>query len=154
MDRILFYWGLVCFIAACNINSKESLNSRKKDSAINIQLDTNFLRQKDMSALDIFLQNYADSINNANPNKLPLFLNNPQFDYQNVGIWAPAHHPLPLRKLIIDKLIDCTSLKKILDSKSTSFRTRPVKENDINVEFINFSFFELAEKKYKEFNCP
>jgi len=61
-----------------------------------------------------YLKLCADSINTLNENdKLPSFLYNACLDYQK-EYWIDMHHPLPLRKLIIDKIINEKAIEFIL----------------------------------------
>ncbi len=119
-----------------------------------IVIDTNLINNIDKSPLDFFVDKHADSINNAvSVGQLPSFLKEIQFDYQNAGILSSFHSPLPLRKLIINKVTNCASLRLIFEEKSGIYKNKPQKQHDIEVEFINLSVYDLARKRFKELNC-
>jgi hypothetical protein len=149
---------LLCIlVVALSCTSKEEQSKVNSDSVKKEQIvviDTNLLKNKDESPLDFFVDTHADSINNSTSvGQLPLFLTEAQFDYQNAGILSSFHDPLPLRKLIINKVTNCASLKLILEDQSEIYRKKPQKQHDIEVEFINLSIYDLAYQRSKQLNC-
>ena len=149
---------LLCtLLGAFSCTSKDEVEKSNIDSIYDKQtivIDTNLIKNKDKSPLDFFVDTHADSINNSTTVvQLPLFLVETQFDYQNVGILSSFHDPLPLRKLIIDKVTNCAILKLILEDKSGTYKKKPQKQHDIEVEFINLSIYDLVHQRSKELNC-
>lgn len=149
---------LLCLLlVALSCTSKEKQSKVNNDSVKEKQtivIDTDLIKNKDKSPLDFFVDTHADSINNSTyVDQLPLFLTETQFDYENAGILSSFHGPLPLRKLIIDKVTNCASLKLILEDKLGTYRKKPQKQHDIEVEFINLSIYDLAYQRSKQLNC-
>lgn len=148
----LFYL-VITFIFSCkSISNKGDVAG--KDTVIATIIDTSILKSKGKSALDLFIESYTDSINRAEIiKKLPDFLEDSQFDYNNSGIWSPSHHPLPLRYMIINKVNSCVALRMLLDSGNPKYKIKPKKYHDIDVEYSDMSFFQLSEIRYKELRC-
>jgi len=138
------------FFIACN--AQTSKNKKASDSTI-YTFDSSFLDKSGKSSLEIFVDDFADSLNNLRKTGIFLaFLGDPQFDYK-YSMGAPSHHPYPLRQMIITKVKDCQSLRMIIESKNEKFLQKPIKEFGIDVEYSNLSFHELAVDRYKEINC-
>lgn len=67
----------------------------------------------------LFVRKCADSINSLrNGDQLPMFLFNPCLDYQ-VEYWPGLHTPIPLRKLIADRIRNQSAIRYILSSKDS-----------------------------------
>lgn len=147
--------GYVIIVAGCVSESeKKNKDSGHKVVGESVTLDSNFVNNKDKSALDIIVHTYADSINDiASTNQAPLFLEETQLDYEHTGILSSFHDPLSLRKLIFDQVTNCTSLNLILLDKSGTYKKKPKKQHDINVDFIDLSVYDLAQRRYKELDC-
>ena len=86
----------------------------------------------------------ADSINRLkNENdSLPNFLYNPCLDYQK-AFWLDMHHPLPIRKLIVDKITNQRAIEIIL-SRQVSALDKPCKAcGEIKKEPIGLTYFTI-----------
>ncbi len=67
-----------------------------------------------------FINNCADSINYLKfGDSIPTFLYNPCFDYKKL-YWNDMHHPIPLRKLIVDKINSIDAIMYILQNSNSS----------------------------------
>jgi hypothetical protein len=144
---------LFCRNSNAQVSSGRDIKSmHPKDSTI-FDFDSSFLSRVGKSPLEIFIESFSDSLNNLRKTgTFPVFLEDAQFDYKYSG-WSPSHHPIPLRQMIISKVNDCQSLKMLVENKNEKYRRLPFEEDGIEVEFSNFSFHELAIKRYKEMNC-
>ncbi len=106
------------------------------------------------ASLELYLKTFADSLNSVtDTSKIPAFLSDPQFDYTHEGLWSPSHIPLPLRKMILDSVKSCQSLKLVIDSNLPQHKRKPSVQNGIYVKYIEQSFYDLIEFRYKELNC-
>jgi hypothetical protein len=153
MKNILLGGILFWILFACNQKAGRNNNVTiaKKDT---LELDSSFSREIGGDPLDIFLKNYVDSLNEYKPNiSLPKFLENYYFDYDYSGILSPAHAPISLRKLIIDRVSNCRALIAIAGSDKPSYMKEPGKRNGIDVKFSNLSISELAKKQLRNLNC-
>ena len=150
--RIRIAAWLLALVTGCVSKNKE-YNS-ENDSIIHmVVVDSSFIKNKDKSPLEAFIDTHADSINNSKTKEdLPQFLKEPQFDYHYAAM-SSFHKPLPLRKLIIDKVINCNSLKWIQEDKSGMYRVTPQQQHGISVEFLNLSFNDLVESRLSNLNC-
>ncbi|GGH76683.1 hypothetical protein HNQ91_004309 [Filimonas zeae] len=147
---------MVLFCSFYIMSCKPGNESRDVDSkldALVVQLDSSFIKNKNKTALELFVDKYADSINALHMEELPVFLKDTQFDYHNVGVISPFHNPLPLRKLIFDNVSNCKSLKFILNSSILILKQNPTIQDGIRVEFEEYSFYDLAKKRYEELGC-
>lgn len=152
------------FIVLFSITSAIGCSSREKqrdvivtdsaDSEKIILSDSSILRDMDKTPLDLVVERYADSVNSSSSaDKLPAFLLETQLDYEHLGIISPFHSPLPLRKLIFDKVSNCSSLKLILNEKSAIYKEKPKRHLGIKVDFSDFSIYDLAYRRSNELNC-
>lgn len=154
-SKNIYFLFLVFFFIACNAQSSNDRNyhGKKTSDSTVLGFDSSFLDQSGKSSLEMFVEHFADSLNNLRKTGLfPVFLEDPQFDYKN-SIGAPSHHPFPLRQMIISKVKDCQSLHMMIESKNEKYLRKPIKESGIDVEYSNLSFHELAANRYKEMNC-
>jgi hypothetical protein len=146
----LFLFSITC--TSQIQTGKPNQRKHSKDS-ISIKLDSSFIADFGKSALERYVDKFADSLNNLKKTHVfPVFLLDAQFDYTHSG-FAPSHHPYPLRQMIISKVKDCQSLRMLLNSKNKEYVVRPTKEYGIDVNYSNLSFYELAAKRYEEMNC-
>jgi len=86
----------------------------------------------------------ADSINrlkNENDN-LPNFLYNPCLDYQK-AYWIDMHHPLPLRKLIVDKITNQRAIEIILSRRNSALDKTCKPCGEIKKEPIGLVYFTI-----------
>ena len=136
------------------VHAQKTTKTLKKKDNVTYQLDSSFIAQTGKSAVEIFVDQFADSLNRMPITKVfPIFLEDSEFDYDHPGL-SPSHNPNPSRYMIISKVNDCRSLRMILDSKNEKYRLRPRKNNRIEVEYTEFSIYELVERRYKEMGCP
>ena len=82
---------------------------------------------------------------------LPQFLRDSNFDYHNSNFWFPPLSKVSLRNIIILRTNNCAALKYIISDKSNIYKKKPNK--DYKVNFSNFSFYELAVKRYFSLEC-
>ena len=126
----------------------------QQEHSIRYSMDSTFFSHINESAVEMFMDNFADSLNKIPiTKKFPTFLADAQFDYDHAG-FAPSHNPNPSRYLIISKVNYCRALIMILDSKNEKYKKRPVKDLRIEVAYADLSFYELVERRYKEMGCP
>ena len=134
-------------------SSAQISNGKNRKDSTTFDFDSSFLEKTGKSAFEIFIDNYADSLNALRKSgKFPAFLEDAQFDYTHSG-WSPSHHPIALRQMIISKVNNCQSIKMIIQNSNVKYKNRPVKENEIDVKYSNLSFYELAIRRYEEMNC-
>ena len=147
---------LLLLLAESSNAQKNSGNHNKKAKVANstiLDFDSSFLANKGMSAIELFIHDYVDSLNNLkNSGVFPSFLEDPQFDYRHSG-WSPSHSLIPFRKMIVSRVTNCKSLRMILESKNETYKIKPRKEHEIDVKFSGFSFYELVADRYNEMNC-
>ncbi|QEC41843.1 hypothetical protein [Pseudobacter ginsenosidimutans] len=151
--KALISFVIIFLVVGCASLRRSVKNKKNTFTQEIIKFDTSLIKNKERSAFDILIATYADSINNMNEGKLPFFLTDVQFDYHHTGIFSPFHSPLPLRKLIFDKVDNCNSLILIIDADAEALKRKPQIENDISVEFIEYSYFDLAKKRIDELKC-
>jgi hypothetical protein len=140
----------------CSCKYSDNDNTGKQNDSIPtlILSDSAIAEAARLSALDYYIKTFADSINNMNgPSNFPEFLKDPQFDYNQRGIWSPSHHALPLRFMIFSKVNNCNALKMIIHSSNSYYKQKPVKAEHIDVEHIQLSFHDIASKRYTELQC-
>lgn len=117
-----------------------------------ITFDSSIIKDINKSAFEIFITLYSDSINNATDyKKLPHFLKDPNFDYHNSNFWFPPNSKVSLRNIIILRTNNCAALKFIITDKSSMYRKMPKK--DYRIDYYNFSFYDLAAKRYFSLEC-
>jgi hypothetical protein len=145
--KLLLYIMFLGLKAICQTSNTNDSNLTK------VVLDSLFLKHVSESPLEFFVSTYADSIDNMKTIGIPIFLDNTQFDYQYSQIGRGVDNPLPLRKMIFDKVKNCAALKRIMEDSSGIYRKKPVMEHDIHVDYLNFSFFDLAAKRYSKLHC-
>jgi hypothetical protein len=152
--NILFlFLFIVCRNCSAQVSEEIKISTKHPADTTYLGFDSTFLNGLGKSALELFVDNLADSINNLRKSGvLPFFLEDPQFDYNNSG-WSPSHHPYPLRKMIIAKVKDCQSLRILIAEKNKKYKLLPHKEHDIDLEYSNLSFHDLAVMRYQELNC-
>ncbi len=145
---------LMSYIISCG-QSENTREVQNADTSTKLILtDTSVLANARLSPLDFFVKKYADSVNwISSSNNIPLFITNPQFDYDNMGVWSPSHHPLPLRFMIFEKVDNCNALKVLIQSNYRLYKLKPVIQNNMDVDHIKLSFYELALNRYKQLNC-
>lgn len=142
----------VILFLSCNSSNKE-LDISKENTSKYLLTDT---LNSGTSFLDvnIFLQVYADSINNYKLGKVfPNFLNDDCFDIKPF-LWPDLHHPISLRKILATKLDNDKSLLIILsqlEHKSYS-ACEHYTGNALNpvVPDIEKSFQEILNERYLE----
>ena len=61
-------------------------------------------------------------MNNFKNKKLPFFVSECDFDFQNASYWDGNHQPISLRKLIFDKVTNRKSLVAIIKSRNHNYR--------------------------------
>ena len=104
-----------------------------------------------------FINNCVDSINHLkNGDSIPIFLNNPCLDYKK-EYWNDMHHPVPLRKLIVDKIKNIESIKYILQKSNERLYltcNRPTKDNIgltyYTIQYADKSFGDLLKTRLAE----
>ncbi|MBS1600832.1 MAG: hypothetical protein JST75_21610 [Bacteroidetes bacterium] len=139
-------------LIGCNNRTGKNVTEQKEDSTV--ALDTSFLKTKDSSFLYLFLTEYADSINMiAKHDVFPTFLEDAEFDYHHTGFFSPMHTPVSIRKMIIDKVTECNSLKSIINSPNKKYKVSPGKFEGLDVQYSDLSFADLAKKRYQELSC-
>lgn len=151
--NFLIIIGLVFFFVEYTSERRIGSSNHSVDIHKVVMLDSAFIKNKDKSPLDIFIDTYADSINNMQERRLPLFLDDAQFDYHNIGIYSPFHNPLSLRKLIFDRVDNCKSLKVIINSSRNTLKNKPEIQHGIHIEYSEYSFQDLVQKRFKELKC-
>ena len=136
---------------ACNNGNRLEKNPKSITYQIN---DSTILDTGSYPVADKIIKIYTDSINNATDgNNLPEFLKNSQFDYQMAGFFSSSHRPTSLRKLILEKVEDCKGLNLIISSGQSLYKKKPYKEHDIELEFAEYSFYDLVIRRAKELKC-
>jgi hypothetical protein len=149
-NHFLFF---ICFCIACT-NRQDSEKTSNGSNGNDIFVPgSSLLKEKNQSALDIFLNSHADSINNSEIYGLPEFLKQTEFDYYNGAMWTSDHQPLALRKMIFDRVSDCAPLKAIVEESSLVYKKRPRNDYKMRVDFDTLSVYELAKKRIKDINC-
>ena len=90
---ILLLFPLVTFVA-CTSHIDDKINNKlNSDTITKVELDSNFAKNINKNPLEIFINSYADSINNAQAfNELPIFLKNNNFDEMYDGIFQSSNH--------------------------------------------------------------
>ena len=107
-----------------------------------------------------YVKNCADSINNLKLNdSIPDFLYNACLDYQ-MEYWIDIHHPLPLRKLIVDKVNNqkvieriMSLFKKVLDKPCKpccETKEAPIGLTYYTIPLIKESFIDLLRNRLYE----
>lgn len=142
----------IFYIAGCKNQTANNNTIQKQDSIV--MDDTSLIKSKDSSVLNLFVRKYADSLDGISKGgTIPVFLQDAQFDYHNTGVFSPFHSPISLRKMIINNVTECNSLKTIINSENKTYKKKPGKSEGIDVEYSNLSFVDLALKRYQELNC-
>ncbi len=136
-------------VSSCSSQTDSSRNRNIK----NLTTDTIPLLDKG-SALDLFVKEYADSINiSIKENKYPHFIENTEFDFDYSGIYAPSHHPLPLRFMIVKKVTNCLAIKNILALKNDKIKEKPKNVYNLELLYSDKSFYDLLKMRNYELNC-
>lgn len=150
---ISFLCVVILFFENCNYSNRRNNTVEVKSDVEGVELDPKVMRDKDKPAVELFIDSFADSINNIKETELPYFLQDTRFDYHYVGIFSPFHNPTPFRKLIFDKISNCNALKLIINSEMVSIKSKPRVEHGIHVKFEEFSYYDLAVKRMKQLGC-
>lgn len=135
-----------------------SVFSQDKPDSTKTKIDTlpkvmanKFLLDLDKSAFEIFVSEYADSINNAiTPNELPNFLKEADFDYYNNDLWFPGNNQVSIRRVIISRVNRCKALSFIININTNIYKRKPRKNN---IAFSGSSFYDLAKERLKMLEC-
>jgi hypothetical protein len=97
---------------------------------------------------------YSDSINSIETTSIiPKFLYDPQFDYSHKSAVPSPHTIIPKRKLILDLVTSCKSLKKVLDINQKEHKIKPHIQYNIVVDYSEYSFYDLIRKRYDKLKC-
>ncbi|HET6256758.1 MAG TPA: hypothetical protein VFE32_21985 [Puia sp.] len=144
---------LTLFIVLTFLKSIGQSKNANDSNSKKVVADSSFLKHISESPLELFVSIYADSIDNMKTKGVPFFLNNTQLDYQYSQIGRGADNPLPLRKMIFDKVKNCTALRRIMEDSSGLYRKKPIMEDNIHVDYLNFSVFDLAANRYSVLHC-
>jgi hypothetical protein len=145
---------LLSALISCRQNRIDGKGQKADDSSALMLLDSSILDYSKLSPFDSFIKKYADSVNHIKTAEdIPVFVSNPQFDYESAGMWSPSHHPLPLRFMIFEKVNNCDALKVLLQTNNHAYKVKPQKKYDIDVEYIQLSFYDLAFDRYKRLQC-
>ena len=132
--------------------SKKSHPKNRRDTTF-IVIDTCSVYFVQESFIEAMVDQLADSLNRVKGTGVfPAFLEDAQLDY-SLPITQIAHQTLPLRYMILKRVKDCQSLKMIIDSDNPKYRRLPVKEDDVKMGYLEYSFHDLAVKRYKELYC-
>jgi len=125
-----------------------------KDSGKYVISDSSILTRKGNTALDFFLNTYADSLNKLANGELPKFLNNSQFDYEFASISFSSNNFFPLRKQIFDRVTNIQTLEAIVGDTTSKFKIRPVKQYsmDIDSQLTNYELAKLRLIKLRRFS--
>jgi hypothetical protein len=145
--------ALLALLLGCENAQTRKIDSTTSDSTKYAIKDSNNVPIKDNTPLEVFTEQCADSINQIKGSRLPFFLSDPEFDYNYSIISGRFHSYWPLRKKIIDKVNNCTSLKLIVGNTTKIYRKKPVTLYQKKIEFSEFSWHELAVKRLIELNC-
>jgi hypothetical protein len=106
-----------------------------------------------------FVKVCSDSINNARANKIiPTFLSNPRLDHKMM-YWIDMHHPLPLRKMIVDRIKKKEAINYILslDVKNIdSIGGKPYRDTIgltyYTIPYLDKSFADLLRDRLSQLN--
>jgi hypothetical protein len=153
-DFLIILIALSGYFCPCKYSDKN--NTEKQNDRIQTLTlsDSAIAEAARLSPLDYYIKTFADSINNINdPSNFREFLKDPQFDYNQRGIWSPSHHALPLRFMIFSKVNNCNVLKMIIHSSNSYYKQKLVKVEHIDDEHIQLSSLDIASKRYTELQC-
>ena len=136
-----------------------SLKSYSQDT-ITILKDTSL---RDLNSFKMFnfkderillVNNLLDSLNKFEQGKIPFFVSNYDFDYQNQSLWKSVHEPISLRKMIFDSVKNKMVLLAIIKSKNKNYRIKSEKLFGIygrpdKIVYQNKSNWDLASERLK-----
>src|SRR5258705_12128646 len=155
MIKRTLYYLIILLLFGSTFSCKQSKN-KKNDYANDsyVIADSSILDTDTNSKRYDFIKIFSDSINKANQSaNLPEFLKNSQFDFQMSGLLSSIHKPISLRNLILKQVTNCNSLGLIINSKNALYRTLPKNDSKIDLEFKEYSFYDLALARFKELKC-
>lgn len=119
-----------------------------------IYREINNISKSNKNFLFEYYSRYSDSINMiCKGQPLPKFLLDPEFDFHHNGGWSASHSPLPLRRIIIEEVKSCNSLKILLDMDLPILKIKPHPEDSIKIKYEEYSFYELILSRYSSMKC-
>ena len=146
---------IICFCCSrCDRRNATPQSDKKPASKSTYVIsDSSIFKPGSGDLLTDLVNIYSDSINKASRlGILPSFLDDRQLDYGKAAL-SLLHYPAPIRKMIFDKVTNCESLRMITMSVKGSYKNHPRKESGIDVEYLKFSMWDFAMKRYQELGC-
>ena len=151
--EIFFIVFAIVFAFSCNTKSKFEIKNDSKDSIVAIDIDSSLRRSVGRDVLESMLYYYVDSINNSTSvATLPQFLNDPNFDNENMSLTFNTSEDGQFRSYIINRATNCKALNLIINEKSGIYRIRPSKEL-FNSDYSDSTNFQLALARYALLEC-
>ena len=144
---------LAGIIFSCNNEAKNPVLVENKNDNVIYTLDSNILSKVGKSALEIYIMEFSDSLNNSENGSFPFFLFDTQFDYTHSTIWGTSNDALPLRKLIFDNVSNCEVLSRIINDKINNFKMKPKIQDGMTLDYKELSIYELAKQRSKKLEC-
>lgn len=106
---------------------------------------------------EIELRPYIDSLNLVlKYKKLPTFLFIPNFDYEANKLWPGPHSPVPLRKMIVSRIVHCKVIDYILENcekSKISISPKMTYPNPDSIRHFEKSMLILLEERKHELEC-